>query len=75
MDRDDIGLLLIARTPEHIGIGSAYFYVRDAVRCTPSSCATAPTCRGEPVSQPWGLREFRVLDPDRNRLTFAQTFE
>jgi hypothetical protein len=31
--------------------------------------------QGEPVSQPWGLREFRVLDLYRNRLTFAQTFE
>jgi uncharacterized glyoxalase superfamily protein PhnB len=31
--------------------------------------------QGEPVSQPWGLREFSVLDPDRNRLTFSQTFE
>jgi uncharacterized glyoxalase superfamily protein PhnB len=31
--------------------------------------------QGEPVSHPWGLREFRVLDPDGNRLSFAQTCE
>jgi uncharacterized glyoxalase superfamily protein PhnB len=31
--------------------------------------------QGEPVSQPWGSREITILDPDRNRLTFAQTFE
>jgi uncharacterized glyoxalase superfamily protein PhnB len=28
-----------------------------------------------PTSQPWGLREFSVLDPEGNRLTFGQTFE
>jgi len=28
-----------------------------------------------PVSQPWGLREFHVMDPEGNVITFAQTFE
>jgi uncharacterized glyoxalase superfamily protein PhnB len=37
--------------------------------------AKGANVQGEPVSQPWGLREFRVLDPEGNQLTFGQTFE
>lgn len=75
MDRDDVRLLLIARTAQHGGIGSAYFYVRDVDALHAELVRSGADVQGEPVSQPWGLREFRVLDPDRNRLTFAQTFE
>lgn len=31
--------------------------------------------QSEPVSRPWGLREFRVLDPEGNQITFGQPFE
>jgi predicted enzyme related to lactoylglutathione lyase len=75
MDRDEVRLLLIARTSQHGGIGSAYFYVRDVDVLYEELVRSGADVQGEPVSQPWGLREFRVLDPDRNRLTFAQTFE
>jgi predicted enzyme related to lactoylglutathione lyase len=75
MDRDEVRLLLIARTPQHGGIGSAYFYVRDVDTLYAELVRSGADVQGEPVSQPWGLREFRVLDSDRNRLTFAQTFE
>jgi predicted enzyme related to lactoylglutathione lyase len=75
MDRDEVRLLLIARTPQHEGIGSAYFYVRDVDALYAELIRSGADVQGEPISQPWGLREFRVLDPDRNRLTFAQTFE
>jgi predicted enzyme related to lactoylglutathione lyase len=75
MDRDDVRLLLIARTAQHGGIGAAYFYVRDVDALYTELVCNGADVQGEPVSQPWGLREFRVLDPDRNRLTFAQTFE
>jgi uncharacterized glyoxalase superfamily protein PhnB len=75
MERDEATLLLIARTPQHTGIGSAYFYVRDVDGLYAELVRSGADVQGEPVSQPWGLREFRVLDPDRNRLTFAQTFE
>jgi predicted enzyme related to lactoylglutathione lyase len=75
MDRDEVRLLLIARTPQRGGIGSAYFYVRDVDALYSELIRSGADVQGEPVSQPWGLREFRVLDPDRNRLTFAQTFE
>ena len=75
MDRDEVRLLLIARTPQHGGIGSAYFYVRDVDALYAELVRSGADVQGEPVSQPWGLREFRVLDLYRNRLTFAQTFE
>lgn len=75
MERDEVSLLLIARTPQHGGIGSAYFYVRDVDALYAELTLSGADVQGEPVSQPWGLREIRVLDPDRNRLTFAQTFE
>jgi len=74
MDRDEVRLLLIARTPLH-GIGSASFYVRDVDGLYNELVRSGADVQSEPVSQPWGLREFRVLDADRNRLTFAQTFE
>ena len=31
--------------------------------------------QGEPISQPWGLREFRVLDIEGNQIKFGQPFE
>ena len=27
---------------------------------------------GEPVSHEWGLRDFRVVDPEGNTITFGQ---
>jgi catechol 2,3-dioxygenase-like lactoylglutathione lyase family enzyme len=75
MDRDEVRLLLIARSPQHSGIGSVSFYVRDVDALYAELVRSGADVQGEPVSQPWGLREFSVLDPSRNRLTFAQTFE
>lgn len=75
MFRDDITLLLIARSPEHRGIGSCEFYVRNADELHAELTARGADVRGEPVSRPWGLRDFRVLDGEGNRLTFAETFE
>lgn len=75
MDRDGMRLLLIGRTERHSGIGSCCFYVRDADALHAELTAKGANVMGEPVSQPWGLREFRVLDPEGNRLSFAQTFE
>lgn len=37
--------------------------------------ASGANVQGEPVSQPWGLREFHILDPEGNRIGFGQTFE
>jgi len=75
MERDDMGVLLIARTAQHTGIGSCYFYVNDADALHAELTAKGANVQGPPVSQPWGLREFRVLDLEGNRLSFAQTFE
>ena len=74
-DRDGMRLLLIARTARHTGIGSCCFYVVDADALHAELTANGAHVQGEPVSQPWGLREFVVLDPEGNRLSFAQTFE
>jgi uncharacterized glyoxalase superfamily protein PhnB len=75
MDRDEMRVLLIARSPRHTGIGSCAFYVTDADALHAELTARGANVEGPPVSKPWGLREFSVLDPEGNRLTFAQTFE
>jgi catechol 2,3-dioxygenase-like lactoylglutathione lyase family enzyme len=75
MDRDDVTLLLIKRGEAHTGIGSCGAYVRDADALYAELVARGANVQGEPVSRPWGLRDFRVLDLEGNRLTFAQPFE
>jgi len=75
MDRDDITLLLIGRTPRHTGIGSCYVYIRDADGLHAELKIRGANLLGEPVSHPWGLRDFQVLDLEGNRITFGQTFE
>lgn len=75
MDRDEMRLILIARTPQHSGIGSCGFYVTDADALYVELLAKGANLQGAPVSQPWGLREFKAVDLEGNRLSFAQTFE
>ena len=75
LDRDDVRVLVVARSPRHIGIGSAYFYVRDVDGLYSELLGKGADVQAEPTSQPWGLREFSVLDLEGNRLTFGQTFE
>jgi catechol 2,3-dioxygenase-like lactoylglutathione lyase family enzyme len=75
MDRDDITLLLVQRTDRHRGIGAAEFYVHDADALHAELAGRGANVQGAPVSHPWGLRDFRVLDPEGNELTFAQPFE
>jgi len=72
MDRDDARVLLIARTAEHSGIGSTYAYVRDADALHAELRDAGARVEGDPVSHPWGLRDFAVRDPDGNRITFGQ---
>ena len=72
MDRDAVRVLLIARTERHAGITSAYVYVRDADGLHAELSAKGARVLGEPESHPWGLRDFRVLDPDDNQITFGQ---
>lgn len=75
MDRDRVRLLLIARTARHNGIGSCYVYVQDADRMHAELIESGANVLNSPVSQPWGLREFVVEDPEGNRITFGQPFE
>jgi predicted enzyme related to lactoylglutathione lyase len=75
MDRDDITLLLVARTERHTGIGSCYVYVRDADALHAELRARGANLRGEPISHPWGLRDFHVLDLEGNQIRFGQPFE
>lgn len=75
MYRDSVTLLLIARTKRHPGIGSCSVYINNADELYAELKAKGASVQGEPVSRPWGLRDFDVLDPEGNRLTFAQPFE
>lgn len=75
MDRDAISILLIARTAEYKGIGSFEVYVSDADLLYGELSAKGAKVLGPPVSRPWGLRDFTVIDPEGNQITFAQTFE
>ncbi|HEV2399031.1 MAG TPA: VOC family protein [Candidatus Sulfotelmatobacter sp.] len=75
MDRDAITVLLIARTAEHKGIGSFSVYVSDADALYAELSAKGAKVLGPPVSRPWGLRDFTIVDAEGNRITFAQTFE
>jgi predicted enzyme related to lactoylglutathione lyase len=75
MERDEVTILLIQRTERHTGIGSVGFYIEDADKLYAELQAKGANLQGEPVSWPWGLRNFQVLDPEGNRLTFSQPFE
>jgi catechol 2,3-dioxygenase-like lactoylglutathione lyase family enzyme len=75
MDRDNVRLLLIARTERHKGIGSAYVYVENVDALYDELRRKGANVQGEPVSWPWGLREFRVLDLEGNEISFGQPFE
>jgi len=75
MDRDEITMLLIARTERHTGIGSAYVYIENADALYAELKAKGANVQGEPVSYPWGLRDFEVLDLERNQIRFGQPFE
>jgi uncharacterized glyoxalase superfamily protein PhnB len=75
MYRDAVTLLLIARTERHTGIGSAYIYIEDADALHAELKAKGANVQGEPVSYPWGLRDFRVVDLAGNRIAFGQPFE
>jgi catechol 2,3-dioxygenase-like lactoylglutathione lyase family enzyme len=75
MDRDDITVLLVPRKEAQQAAGACEFYVRDADALHAELAAKGARVQEAPVSRPWGLRDFRVLDPDGNALTFAQPFE
>ncbi len=75
LDRDSIRLLLTARTGKSQGIATCCVYVRDADLLYEELRTKAAGVGEPPVSRPWGLRDFTVVDPDGNEIVFAQTFE
>lgn len=75
MYRDRTTLLLIQRTLKHTGIGSFSVYIADADSLHSELVQRGATIEGPPISRPWGLRDFTVVDPEGNRITFAQPFE
>jgi hypothetical protein len=75
MYRDQATILLIARAARRKGIGSCYLCINDANALHAELLAKGASVQGNPVSHPWGLRDFRVLDVEGNRLTFGQRFE
>lgn len=75
MYRDDITILLITRSERYTGIGSFSVYIGDADALHAELLGKGARVQGEPVSRPWGLRDFSVLDLEGNQITFCQTFE
>ena len=75
MDRDRARILLITKTEKHRGIASCYVYVADADVLHAELTAKGASVEATPVSRAWGLREFRVFDPEGNILTLGQPFE
>ena len=75
MDRDKVTLLLIARTERHTGMGSAYIYIEDADTLHAELLAKGANLQDEPISHPWGLRDFHLFDLEGNRVGFGQPFE
>lgn len=49
--------------------------MRDADALHAELVGRGASVQGAPVSRPWGLRDFRVLDLEGNRITFPQPFE
>ena len=74
LDRDSVRLLLTAKREDE-GIGRCYLYVADADTLYQSLTSRGARAIGPPVSYPWGLRNFTIVDPDGNELTFGQPFE
>ncbi len=74
LDRDHVRVLLAPRGPDGRS-AAAYFYVRDADALHAELSARGARAQGPPVSHPWGLRDFEVLDLDGNSLTFGEPFE
>lgn len=53
--------------------GAAYFVVPDVDACYKDFLARGLTLIDPPEDTPWGTREMLVMDPDGNRLRFANS--
>ncbi|MET0288862.1 MAG: VOC family protein [Pseudoxanthomonas sp.] len=52
--------------------GAVYLTVPDVDACFSAFTATGWVQARAPQDMPWGAREFTVVDPDGNRLTFTR---
>ena len=75
LDRDQIRLLLTRGEVGNNGTGQCYVYVYNADDLYRELISKGADINSEPLSQPWGLREFFVKDPDGNTIGLGQTFE
>lgn len=75
MSRDGVTLILSPKGEGRREARSCYAYIHDADRFHAELVARGARLQGEPVSHPWGLRDFQVLDLEDNRITFGQPFE
>ena len=75
MDRDHVSVLLVTRERVGAAAASVEFYVRDADALHAELSGRGARVQGEPVSRPWGLRDFTVRDHEGNTLVFSQPFE
>lgn len=75
MDRDSVSLLIVPRDESQVGFGGCYVYVEDVDALYSELVGRGADVRGNPVSHPWGLRDFRVRDGEGNEIAFGQTFE
>lgn len=75
MDRDSVRVLIVRRNDKSVGVGGCYVYVRDVDQLHAELVGKGAAVQESPVSHPWGLRDFSVLDDEGNEITFGQTFE
>jgi uncharacterized glyoxalase superfamily protein PhnB len=75
IDRDEIRLLLVTRNEQNPGTASCCIYIKDADQLYAELKAKGALLLKEPVSHPWGLRDFEAQDTEGNRINFAQPFE
>lgn len=64
--------LFLTEHPESAAGALIYLVVDDASALAHEFKANNAVLEQEPLSQPWGMREFQIKDPDGNRLRFGQ---
>jgi uncharacterized glyoxalase superfamily protein PhnB len=71
LTRDGLSLFLSEHSGDCQVGGAAYFVVDDVDALFRDICARGVTIAERPDDTPWGTREMVIVDPDGNRLRFA----
>ena len=71
-ERDGVELHLVDQEPDGRDRGAAYIHVRDvdAVRAAWQAAGLGPS---EVRDEPWGMREFHIVDPGLNRVRVGRS--